>query len=145
MANKKIYLGMSVMILAFGLFLTGCDEPNPGTDGYTFEFKVYFMDTGGDDLTVKKIQFIDSYEKNGRVLKTENVSLSSGQTSSAYRVSGFSIKDASDGKNYFYVNLILSDNSEYGGRGKAIDNAKILGTFWCGGIIEYVSFEAGDW
>jgi len=92
MDNKKVWLGMLVVV--FGFLLAGCGEL-PEAKGYTFEFKVeHASDWVPGSIT--KIEFINGSNENATVLETQAVNLSYGQMSSAYKISGFTEKDGDD-------------------------------------------------
>jgi hypothetical protein len=56
MANKKIWLGMLVMVLAFGMTVVGCNEKYPGfvkiTNGTTFNIKLVVFETSSGSVHI---------------------------------------------------------------------------------------------
>ncbi|WP_461255814.1 hypothetical protein [Treponema sp. R80B11-R83G3] len=84
MANKKIWLGILVMV--FGFFLTGCELF--ADKGYSFEIAVE-NNTNNTTWIITQIDFINGNKQNDPVLRTETVNLTSWQVSEYYKVSGF--------------------------------------------------------
>jgi hypothetical protein len=106
MTSKKNFLEILVITLVFGFFLTGCDEFE---DAYTFEFKVesYSYTLMG---TITKVEFINGSNENAPILQTELVSISEGEMSGVYKVSGFTEKNGDD--QHIYGVRVTFNNGE---------------------------------
>jgi hypothetical protein len=124
MVNKRILLGILVMVLVLGLFLVGCGEIDDGSSGsYAFEFKVQNGHLNGGSIT--KVEFINGSNKNAPLLRTEVLDLTtSSELSAIYKVTGFTEKDGDD-KRVFGVMVTYNGNT-YFGWGSAKNNAKII-------------------
>jgi len=144
MVNKKNLLGILVIMLVFGFSLTGCGELE---SGYTFEFKIAYSFSSFYDeyATLSKIEFINGKDGKDKVLKTQNVNLSSGKNTSVYKVSGFTKEKEGDAdSHYYYIKLSLSNGSSYGFYGSAKDKEKLYLALTCGWVTSYLSLEP-DW
>lgn len=138
MANKKFWLGILVMVLVFGLIMTGCKDLIQDNGAYTFEFRVDYW-VGGS--TISKIEFLNGSNESATVLATETVNITSGQMSNTYKVSGFTEKNGDDYR--IFGVRITHDRGTYFGYSSATDESKIQvsvsSPFWT------MSFYDGNW
>jgi hypothetical protein len=147
MKNQRLWLGILVMVLVFGFIFTGCDlEELEGN--YTFEFKVRNAHVG----VITEIQFLNGDNPGAPVLQTETVSLSRGDITGVYKISGFtkggvpsSEVDDSHRYNYFAIRIIYEDGTRCGGVSYAKNRSKILVEVDNVFDPPMVFFRAGDW
>jgi hypothetical protein len=127
--------------LAIVLALAGCDlEAKDGEDGYTFRFRV----DNNTAQNITKLEFINGDRQNDDVLSTRTLSLSSGDRSSEYRVSGFTI-EYGDSRRKAGVKVTFADETAafgwyaFGHENKVLVSA----TYYVGKI--RIDFSEGNW
>jgi hypothetical protein len=103
MKNKKFFFGILIIVLVFGIFLTGCGEIENSGGGYTFEFKV--ESDRDNTITITKVEFINGSSSDGQVLKTVTVQIGPGEWSDLYIVSGFTKKEKEENERIFGVKV----------------------------------------
>ena len=136
MGKKSLNLGTLVLLLLLGLFCMGCSSLDDG--GYTFEFKVDNYIWSG--LTVTRVEIFDGSNINAPVLQTVNFSLSAGEMSGIFRVSGFSERGG-DNLRIFGVRVTCGEEKTYFGYKAVPNKAKIR--VWVSGI--NMGFYVEDW
>jgi len=136
MVNKKNLAGILILVLVFGMMVIGCDD---NLIGYTFEFRLScpnYLTTYGETT---KIEFINGSNKDAPVIKTEMTNISSGETTSIYKVSGFTEKNE-DNKCIYGIKLTWRDEVSFK-YASAIDMSKILITL----TTSSMNFSNGSW
>jgi len=138
MANKKILLGMLVMVLVFGIMVVGCDTDSTFGD-YTFEFRVQ-NSVGISEI--EKVEFYNGSSTSAPLLHTEVVNLLQGQMSRTIRISGFTERQGENARIYGVRVITPAGNSHFA-FSSAENNAKIHASasalFWV------ILFFRGNW
>ena len=140
MKNIKLWLG--ILVLVFGLFLTGCGDL-PDSSGYTFEFRVNNTTSGIYEYYITKIEFINGSNGSANVLQTEVINIGPGETSSVYKISGFTEKEKSN--RIFGIRLTYDDGKTEFKYSNAADKSKIRVVSGIGLGGSKISFATGNW
>jgi hypothetical protein len=136
---------LSKFFRAFGVIAIGvvimtalgsCEQLLGLQSGYTFRFKV----KNNSSKTIAKIVFINGDKSDGRVLEKTRPDLSAGETSSEYKISGFT-KDYVRDTRKCGVKVTYDDDTTKFSAHFAIDESKILVTVQDASI----KFSNGYW
>jgi hypothetical protein len=136
MAKKKFGLGtLVIMFLVFGLFLAGCKVSEE--DGYRIRFKV----DNNTSQAISKVEFINGDRQNDMTVFTNNITISAGNRSFEYDVSGFTVEYGSSTRR-FGVKVTFADgttrfNSSYAGHDQKV-LVSVSSSY-------YMSFSSGNW
>jgi len=136
MANKNIYFGL-LIILIIGFTFSNCDL----SDGSTFEF---WIEHRGNVVMspITKVEFINGSSENSPVLQTEVLFLEYSQSSSKYKVPGFTNKHDGENNEYIFgVRLTLENGNKLFGSSKEKYNGNVR--ILSNGL--YLYFDDGTW
>jgi hypothetical protein len=147
MKEKKLFLGIRVLMLLSSLVLAGCGDVLGNTgDGYTFKFKVD-NDTnlnGGSPKTINKVEFINGDRQNDNVLYSTTQALLPGSRSTLYIVSGFTV-EYSYSTHKCGVKVTFDDGTTaFGWSYFGHENKVLVTAAYSWGKIK-ISFSLGNW
>jgi hypothetical protein len=138
MAKNKFGLGMlAVMFLA--LFLAGCKVVEGDGDGYKIRCKV----DNNTSQSIEKVEFINGDKQNDKVVFSSSITISAGQRSFEYPVSGLTIEYGSSTRK-FGVKVTFADAttkfdwSYAGHESKVLVSVNSTYSNWMG-------FSSGNW
>jgi hypothetical protein len=130
-----------IPLLALSLTLAACKIHNSSADSYTFKFRIQCNTT--EDI--KRVDFINGSRQDAPTLDWETDTLSNGEMSDEYEVSGFTEQYGGDNKHIYGVLITLDDDSTVFDWSTATHQSKVLVTVYSYGYSYKIKFSQGVW